>query len=482
MTRQVRRIALVMGLLLGALLVNLTWIQVLHADDYRNRSGNTRLILEEYDRERGPILVGRSQVAQSIHTDDSLKYLRVYKPGAEYAPVTGFYSIVYGATGLERAENDVLSGSDNRFFVDRVRQLFAGTKPRGGGVSTTLNAAAQDAAWNALGGRKGAVVAINPSTGAILALVSSPSFDPNLLSGHKPDLIREAYQKYEADPDKPLLNRPLAVTYPPGSTFKLVTTAAALESGRFTPTTVIPGPAEYQLPNSTKKLKNWSGTPCGPGGKVTLEEALAVSCNTAFAWLGNELGADALRAQAQKFGFDSSFQVPMNAATSRFPANPDPAETAQSAIGQFDVRATALQMAMVGAAIGNNGVTMNPYLVDQILAPDLSVLEQTQPSIFRQAMTPQNAANELAMMVNVVNNGTGSNAQIPGVNVGGKTGTAQTGNGTPPHAWFVAVAPAEAPQVAVAVVVENGGGAPEISGNKLAAPIAKAVIEAVLGQ
>ena len=172
----------------------------------------------------------------------------------------------------------------------------------------------------------------------------------------------------------------------------------------------------------------------------------------------------------------------MNAATSRFPANPDPSQTAQSAIGQFDVRATALQMAMVGAAIGNNGVTMNPYLVDQILAPDLSVLEQTQPSVFRQAMTPQNAANELAMMVNVVNNGTGSNAQIPGVNVGGKTGTAQTGNGTPPHAWFVAVAPAEAPQVAVAVVIENGGGAPEISGNKLAAPVAKAVIEAVLGQ
>ncbi|MCX6458977.1 MAG: penicillin-binding transpeptidase domain-containing protein [Actinobacteria bacterium] len=481
MSRQVRRLAALLGVLLGALLLNLTWIQVLHADEYRARSGNTRLILEEYNRERGPILVNRSQVARSVRTDDSLNSLRVYKPGAEYAPATGFYSLVYGATGLERTENSVLSGSDSRFFVDRIQQLFAGTKTKGGGVVTTLNSAAQDAAWEGLGGRKGAVVAINPTTGAILALVSSPSFDPNLLSSHKPDEIRASYKALESDPDKPLLNRPLAITYPPGSTFKLVTTAAALESGKFTPTTIIPGPAEYQLPNSTKKLKNWSGQPCGPDGKITLEEALAVSCNTAFAWLGNELGADALRAEAEKFGFNTSFQVPMTAATSRFPANPDAAQTAQSAIGQFDVRATALQMAMVGAAIGNGGVTMNPYLVDQILAPDLSVLSQTQASVFAQAMSQVNAAAELAMMVNVVDHGTGSNAQIPGVRVGGKTGTAQTGNDLPPHAWFVGVAPAEAPQIAVAVVVENGGGSPEISGNKLAAPIARAVIEAVLG-
>jgi peptidoglycan glycosyltransferase len=482
MSKQVRRITLVLGILLGALLLNLTWIQVLHADSYRNRQGNTRLILEEYDRQRGPILVQTTQVAKSVNTNDSLKYLREYQPGASLAPVTGFYSVVYGATGLERTENAILSGSDDRFFVDRMRQLFAGTKPRGGGVVTTINAAAQTAAWEGLAGRKGAVVAIDPATGAILALVSSPSFDPNELSSHSPDKIRAAYAAYEADPNKPLLNRPLAVTYPPGSTFKLVTTAAALESGRFTPTTVIPGPAEYQLPNSTKKLKNWSGQPCGPGGKVTLEDALAISCNTAFAWLGNELGAAALDAQARKFGFENSFEVPMKAATSRFPANADAPQLAQSAIGQYDVRATALQMAMVGAAIGNRGITMNPYLVDSVLAPDLSILEQTSPSQFETAMTPSNAAAELAMMVNVVDHGTGSNAQIPGVAVGGKTGTAQTGNSNPPHAWFVAVAPAQGPQVAVAVVVENGGGAPEISGNKLAAPIARAVIEAVLGK
>ena len=210
-----------------------------------------------------------------------------------------------------------------------------------------------------------------------------------------------------------------------------------------------------------------------------MKQALAVSCNTAFAYLGNQLGDDALRAQAQSMGFDTSFEVPLRAARSTFPADPDAPQTALSAIGQFDVRATTLQMAMVGSAIGNNGVLMNPYLVEQIRGPDLSILQTTQPSVFKQAMTPANAASETDMMVNVVNNGTGSNAKIPGVAVAGKTGTAQTGNARPSVAWFVAFAPAKNPQVAVAVMIEEAGTA-EISGNGLAAPIAKKVIEAVL--
>lgn len=482
MSRPVRRLAAVLVVLLVALLINLNVIQVWLADDYRSRSGNTRLVLEEYDRERGPILVATTPVARSIKTSDQLTYLRVYSAGPQYAPATGFYSLIYGATGIERQENAVLSGTDDRFAVDRLQQLFAGRTPRGGGVELTLNAAAQAAAWEGLAGRTGAVVAIQPTTGAILALASSPSFDPNLLSSHDPDAIRKAYAAYTADPRKPLLNRPLVQTLPPGSTFKLVTTAAALTSGRFTPDTVIPGPATYKLPGSTKELSNWQGRECGPDGKVTLREALAISCNTAFAWLGNQLGNEALATQSSLFGFDTSFAVPMTAATSRYPGDADPAQTAQSAIGQFDVRATALQMAMVGAAIGNNGVTMNPYLVKSILSPDLSVLETATPSPFKVAMTPELAAQEVSMMVTVVEDGTGSNAQIPGVRVGGKTGTAQTGTSAKPHAWFVALAPAEAPTVAVAVVLENGGGAAEVSGNRLAAPIARDVIEAVLGR
>jgi peptidoglycan glycosyltransferase len=481
-SRQVRRLAVVLVLLLVALLVNLNVIQVLRADELRGKPGNTRLVLEEYDRERGPILVAAAPAAKSIKTSDALTFLRVYPQGPTYAPATGFYSLIYGATGIERAENSVLSGTDDRFVVDRLQQLFAGRTPKGGGIELTLNPKAQKVAYDDLAGRPGAVVAINPATGAILALASSPSFDPNKLSSHDPDAIRAAYATYHDDPAEPMLNRPLARTYPPGSTFKLVTTAAALQSGRFTPDTVIPGPATYKLPGSTKELSNWQGRECGPGGKLTLREALAISCNTAFAWLGNQLGGAALSAQAKLFGFDTSFAVPMTAATSHFPEDPDPAETAQSAIGQFNVRATALQMAMVGAAIGNNGVTMSPYLVKSILAPDLSVLETTSPSQFRVAMTPEHAAEEVSMMVTVVESGTGSNAQIPGVRVGGKTGTAQTGTNKPPHAWFVALAPAEQPTVAVAVVIENGGGAAEVSGNRLAAPIARDVIAAVLGK
>ncbi|MEI6363348.1 MAG: penicillin-binding transpeptidase domain-containing protein [Actinomycetes bacterium] len=479
MSRPIRHIAFVLGIMLVALLANITYIQVVKAGEYRDKPGNQRVLLEEYSRERGPILVGPNPAARSKETGDTLKYLRVYSNGELYAPVTGFYSLVYGATGLERTENRILTGKSSLFVVDRVEQLFAGRQPVGGAVSTTIDARAQKAAFEGLAGKKGAVVAIEPATGRIIASVQSPSFDPNLLSSHDPASIRKYYDKLQSDPAKPLLNRPIVSLNPPGSTFKLVTTAAALASGRFTPDSVLPGPATYQLPNSIRKIRNWNGKECGPNGLVTLRAALAISCNTAFAWLGNELGDKALRTQAELMGFNHSFQIPLHAATSRFPESPDAPQTAMSAIGQFDVRATALQMAMVGAAVGNNGITMVPYLVQEVRGPDLAILQTTQPEQFETAMTPLNAAQETEMMVNVVDNGTGSNAQIPGVRVAGKTGTAQTGNDNPAVAWFVAFAPAQAPKVAVAVVVEDAGAA-EVSGNALAAPIARAVIEAVL--
>ncbi len=479
MSRPIRRISFVLGIMLIALIANITVIQVVLAGDYRDRPGNQRVLLEEYDRERGPILVGPNPAARSKETGDTLKYLRVYSDGPLYAPVTGFYSLVYGATGLERTENRILTGRSSLFVVDRTEQLFAGREPAGGAVSTTIDARAQKAAFNGLRGKKGAVVAIEPSTGRILASVQLPSFDPNLLSSHDPAAIRAYYATLEADPAKPLLNRPIVSLNPPGSTFKIVTAAAALASGRFTPESVLPGPATYQLPGSTKKLRNWSGTACSPTGLVTLREALAISCNTAFAWLGNELGADALRTQATLMGFDHAFQIPLRAATSTFPEDPDDAQTALSAIGQFDVRATALQMAMVAAAVANTGTTMVPYLVQEVRGPDLSIMQTTEPEAYEQAMTTVNAALLTEMMVNVVENGTGTNAQIPGVRVAGKTGTAQTGNDNPSVAWFIAFAPAQAPRVAVAVVVEDAGAA-EVSGNALAAPIARAVIEAVL--
>jgi len=482
MTRQINKVTLILIFLMLALIANLSYIQFFNSAELRHKPGNQRVLLAEYSKQRGPILINSNAISQSEETNDSLKYLRTYANGSTYAAATGFYSLIYGATGIEQQENDVLSGNDNRFFVDRLQQLFANRQPQGGAVELTINPRAQQAAMDALDGRTGAVVAIDPSTGAILALASSPSFDPNRLSSHDTTAIQNYYNQLNNNSKQPLLNRPLAMTLPPGSTFKLVTAAAALESGSYTADSMLPGPASIALPNSSRRLGNWTRSSCGYNDKTTLDNALAVSCNTAFAWLGMKLGEDAISEQAKKFGFENSFSVPMNAATSKFPTGMDKAQTAMSAIGQFNVQATALQMAMVGAGIGNDGVVMRPYLVNQVLGPNLKVLANATPQQFSRAMSPENARTLAQMMTHVVDRGTGSNARIYGVAVGGKTGTAETGAGSPPHAWFVGIAPATKARVAVAVVLQNGGGATEISGNRLAAPIARAVMQAVLGK
>ena len=482
MIRQINRVTAAIIVLLLALIINLSYIQVFKAGDLRNQAGNQRVTLTEYSRERGPILLGSQTIAESTPTTDSLKYLREYGDGSTYAAITGFYSLVYGATGIESEANDVLAGNDSRFFVDRLQQLFANREPKGGAIRLTIDPDAQLAAMKALNGRTGAVVAIDPTTGAILALASSPSFDPNLLSSHDAQEIQNTYEELNADSNQPMLNRPLAMTLPPGSTFKLVTAAAALESGKYFAESELPGPTEINLPGTDVQLGNWNGKSCGTDDVTTLRAALEISCNTAFAWLGMELGADAIGEQAQKFGFESEFEVPMTAAVSRFPTDLNKPQTAMSAIGQFDVRATALQMAMVAAGIANDGVVMKPYLVSQILGPDLTVLQNTNPSAFGRAMSVENSKILRDMMVGVVTKGTASNARISGINVGGKTGTAENAPGEPAHAWFVGLAPSDQSKVAVAVVLQNGGGASEVSGNALAAPIAAAVMRAVLKQ
>lgn len=476
MSRQIRRYAAVFSVLLIAVIGNLTWIQVLDADHLRLQQGNTRLLLQQFNVERGPILVGSEAIASSARTAGEGFYQRTYVDGPLYATVTGFYSLLYGATGMERSANDLLSGSDPRFFVDRVQQLIAGRRSAGAAVRLTINKQAQLAAYKGLADRPGAVVAINPKTGAILAMVSTPSFDPQVLAPNDPASVRIAYEALIADKREPLLNRSIARNYPPGSTFKLITAAAAIASGRFTPDSVIPGPAAYQLPGSSKMLRNWQKAPCSASGKLTLRRALEVSCNTAFAWLGNQIGADALRSMAEQFGFEHSFTVPMAAAASRFPTRPDDAQTAMSAIGQFDVRASSLQMALIASGIANDGVVMQPYLISEVRAPDFSVLEKTKPRTYGTPLSTADARTMADMMVSVVLRGTATSGRVPGVRIGAKTGTAESGTDAKPHAWFTAFAPG----IAVAVVVENGGGASEVSGNAIAGPIAKAVIRAVI--
>jgi peptidoglycan glycosyltransferase len=483
--RPIRALAVGCLVLFIAMLININYLQFIHADALDARADNRRVRDAEYSEQRGPILVANKPIALSVASHDQYDFIRRYPQPTLYASITGYYSF-YSSTGLELTQNDILTGSDSRFFVNRVVDLFGNNQPQGGSVSLTINPAAQEAAFQGLinlpGDGIGAVAAIEPSTGAVLALATLPSFDPNRLSSHDFSSVTKNYKSLNTDPGKPLQDRAIQEIFPPGSTFKLVTSAAALSNG-YTPESMVPGGASLDLPETTVDLVNENGSDCG-GDRITLTQALVISCNVSYGWLGLQLGDDVLRDQAQKFGWGEHYlddlpgQVP-----SQFPDNPDQPQTALSAIGQFDVAATPLQMAMVGAGIANHGTVMKPYLVDQVRSPDLEVLSTTEPHELHQAVSPD-VANELTqMMVEVVQNGTGTPAQIPGITVAGKTGTAQTSPDRPPYAWFVAFAPADDPKVAVAVLVANVDiPRDEITGGGLAGPIADNVIKAVIGQ
>ena len=482
MNKPIRRLSFVVALLFCTLLLSTTWIQFVTAKSLDDRPGNRRTLLESYSRERGAILVNGTPIAKSVPSKDELKYIRTYPQAKLYSQVTGFYSFTYGAGGgLEGSENSLLSGQSDKLFYRRVLDMVTGKVPSGASLELTINPKAQQAADAALGNQRGAVVALDIKTGAILAMVSHPQYDPTPLAGHNLDTVAASWKKLNADPTRPMVNRAIGGDlYPPGSTFKLITAAAALSSKKFTEESQIPGPAVLDLPLSTKNLPTDDHQPCGPGGKTTLTHALEISCNTAFGWLGLDLGGEALRAQAAKFGFGDSITVPMRVEPSVVPALNKP-QTAQAAIGQYDVRVTPLQMAMVSAAIANKGTVMKPYLVKDSRNSNLDIISQTQPEQLSQAVSPEVAAALTRMMTTVVQSGTGTAAQIQGIEVAGKTGTAQNVPGGAPHAWFTAFAPAGDPRIAVAVVVEHGGNAgSEAFGGKVAAPIARQVMEAVL--
>ncbi|WP_405063184.1 penicillin-binding transpeptidase domain-containing protein [Kribbella sp. NBC_01505] len=484
MNSAIRRLAVAAMVLMLALMANSTYLQAFRSNELNGRNDNRRVRDSQFSVDRGAILIGNNApIAESKPSDDRFKYQRSYANGPVYAPITGYYSYVFGRAGIELNQNSELNGSDPSLAFRRIIDVISNRPQQGASVTLTLNAAAQLAAYKGLAGKTGAVVAIEPKTGKILALATNPSYDPNKLAGHDLGKVSDTWNALQKDPAKPMTNRAVRETYPPGSTFKLVTAAAALSSGKYTPETKVQSPAELSLPLTTTPLVNEDRKNCGGSDNATLTIALRYSCNTAFGSVGMELGADALREQANKFGFGERQLPELSGVASAFPGDPNQPQTAQSAIGQFDVRATPLQMAMVAAGIANKGEVMKPYLVQNVKTANLKTVSETKPESLHQAITPEVAAQLTGMMVDVVKNGTGKKGQIDGIEVAGKTGTAQTSPERPPFAWFTAFAPANDPQIAVAVMIESADVARnDIAGGALAAPISKAVMEAVLGR
>lgn len=481
MNDPIRRLSVLVLVLFLTLMGSASWVQFVKASELGEDARNVRTLYRQFGSFRGPIIVDGQAIVRSVPVDDPFNYQRTYTDGSLFAPVTGFYSIGAGRSGLEAAQNALLDGSADALFWTRLAELFAGTEQEGASVELTLSAEVQRAAFDALGTNTGAVVVLDPRSGAILAMVSTPSYDPTALAVHSSSESSAAYQALLADPSDPLINRAIGGdTYAPGSTFKLIVAATAIKAG-YTPDTVIYGPTELSLPLTSATIKNYGGASCSPTDQLTLLEALEISCNTAFAQLAMDLGWDAIAETAEEFGWSEGLEIPLPVTASRLPDTPNAPQTAQSGIGQFDVRATPLQMAMVAAAIGNKGTLMEPYLVQQVRDSDLRVIESASPSVLATPMTSSEAAALTVMMQAVVNSGTGTGARIDSVSVAGKTGTAETGLNTSPHTWFVGFAPAENPTVAIAVLVENGGSlGDEATGGSVSAPIAKAVIEAAL--
>ena len=371
MNKPIRTMSILCMLLFVALMVNATYLQYYKAKSLNDDPRNRRVVEAAFSRERGAILVDQEPVAKSVPSKDQFEFQRTYDEPAKYSHITGYFSF-YSQTGIEQSENSVLSGDDSRLFVNRVLDMLSNEEPKGGSVELTLNRKAQDAAYDgleALGeGVEGAAVALEPSTGRILAMVSSPSFNPNRLASHDLADVTKAYDALNTDEAQPLLNRAIQTTLPPGSTFKLVTAAAAMENKGYDADSLVPGGAVLDVPQTTHDIHNESGGSCG-GERITLTRALEVSCNVSFGWLGLQLSDDEMREQAERFGFGQHYLDELSPqAVSAFPDEVDEPQRALSAIGQYDVRATPLQMAMVAAGIANGGVVMKPYLVDEILS------------------------------------------------------------------------------------------------------------------
>ena len=492
MNRAIRRLSIASLVLFVLLMINVNYLQVFRVNSLAAEPFNSRVSSEQLKNWRGEIIAAGDQgtgpevIAARSKLVKGGFYQRVYPAGREYAPVTGYDSI-FGLTGIEQAENKFLAGTAPSLAVYNLKGLFTGKPKQGASVYLTISPRAQAAAYQALAamGKPAAAVAIDPRTGAILAMASYPSFNPNLYAPIDSAAVAKNDARYRHDPAQPLLNRAINDRFPPGSTFKLVTSSAAFATHKVgSPNSTIPAPQFYRLPGSHSTLTNDGGLPCG-NGHPTMLFALTVSCNTAFAKLGVTVGGGALHNMANAYGFNNqNLTIPLPVTSSAYPALTDPAQIAQSAIGQFNDTVTPLQEAMMAAAIANGGTLMRPYLVAQIKAPDQSTVQTAQQAVLANPISPAVAGSLTTMMKGVTQDPNGTAYATAGpratsILIAGKTGTAQNGvnNSHLDDAVFTGFAPADNPQIAVGVIVQGGG-----FGADAAAPIAVKIIQAYLRQ
>jgi len=478
----IRRVGLAVTALFLVLVAQLTYLQVFHAKALENDPRNVRTRVRDYSRPRGEILTADGEiVARSVPSHDEFKFQREYPLGELFAHVSGFQSFVHGNTGVEASYNSVLVGRDFQQQSLSPADLLINRRTTGT-VVLSLTRQAQQVAKDALGDQHGSVVVIEPATGAIVAMYSNPSYDPNPLAGHDQAKVQAYYDLLNALPAKPALGRAYGEIYPPGSTFKEDTTTSSLETGVATVDRVFPVLRELPLPNTNRTIKNFGGVACGG----TLADSFRVSCNTTFAQLGLDL-RDRFVPGMKAFGIGDRPPLDIDGAARSSSLEGRPFDQnqpyyAQAGIGQAFIAASPLQMALVASAIADNGVVMRPHVAQEIRDPDGAVVRRITPKLWTVATTPDIAAQVKALMISVVENGTGTRAQIPGVQVAGKTGTAQVAIGAP-HAWFIGFAPADAPRYAIAVLVEHGGAkGTEATGGRVAAPIAGQVLRQLLGK
>ena len=480
MNQAIRRTWLAVAGVFILLVGSLTYVQFIHAGALEDNPWNSRQLYDQYGSARGSILVNGSEIAQSVPSDDSFGYNREYSQTDEYAALTGYFSMVYGSTGLESALGEELSGKSDSQFYDRIAQIFSNKETHGASVELTIDPKLQKKATELMSGHKGSIVAMNPKTGEIKAMVSAPSYDPNQLSSHDSKSVIQSYSELNQDQDKPLYNRAVSGDlYSPGSTFKIMDAVAALESGKYNKDSELDNPQNLPLPGTDTTLPNYVNGQCASRSKADIQWALEQSCNTPFAQIAMDLGEDKIAKTAKNFGYGQDLSVPLKVTPSNFPSGMSKSELALSSIGQYDVKSTPMQVAMMSSAIANDGVQMKPNMVKTVRSNSLSTLYDFSAEKLRESTSPDVAHQVRDWMVNDVDNGIASGAQVDGTKVAGKTGTAETGTDGNNQAWFTGFAPADDPELAVAIVYED---VDAVTGAQLTSPGAKQLFEAVLNQ